>query len=46
MKYLTTLALILLLSIHASVHSQDSDWNQWRGPKRDGTINIKLPENL
>ncbi len=46
MKYLATLALIVLLSIHSSAHSQDTDWNQWRGPKRDGTIDIKLPENL
>ena len=46
MKYLASLAIIVLLSIHSSAHSQDTDWNQWRGPKRDGTINIKLPENL
>ena len=46
MKYLATASLILLLFINFSVHAQDSEWNQWRGPKRDGTIDIELPENL
>lgn len=46
MKSLATAALIILFSVHSLAHSQNNDWNQWRGPLRDGTIKTKLPENL
>ncbi|MCH2600733.1 MAG: PQQ-like beta-propeller repeat protein [Pirellulales bacterium] len=46
MKYLSTLILALVLSLPSSVKSQEKDWNQWRGPKRDGSIQAALPDNL
>ena len=41
MKYLATLFFLFVTSVSAS------DWNQWRGPNRDGSVSaFKVPEKF